>query len=371
VIMQRLFGEFVDVIEWTDSSTDTLVWRFERYRNEIKFGAKLTVREGQAAVFVNEGEIADVFTPGMYELKTANLPILSTLQSWPHGFQSPFKAEVYFFNMRRFPDLKWGTRNPAILRDPEFGPVRLRAFGTYEIRVADPALLLRELVGTDSHFTTDQITDQLRNLIVARFATVLASSGIPVLDLAANYDQLGQFVHGRIAPEFANYGLELTKLLVENVSLPPEVEQAMDRRTSMGVIGDLSRYTQFQAAEAMRAAASNPADGGAGAGIGLGMGMAMAKHFTEGMSGPAAGSGPPAAAASPPPIPGGRSFYVARDGQPDGPFEIAELRQQQRDGRLAAESLVWAEGMAGWEEARAVKDLASLFGSAPPPLPTR
>jgi membrane protease subunit (stomatin/prohibitin family) len=368
VIMQKLFGEFVDVIEWTDSSTDTLVWRFERYNNEIKFGAKLTVREGQTAVFVNEGEIADVFTPGMYELKTANLPILSTLQSWQHGFQSPFKAEVYFFNMRRFPDLKWGTRNPAILRDPEFGPVRLRAFGTYEIRVADPALLLRELVGTDSHFTTDQITDQLRNLIVARFATVLASSGIPVLDLAANYDQLGQFVHGRIAPEFANYGLELTKLLVENVSLPPEVEQAMDRRTSMGVIGDLSRYTQFQAAEAMRAAASNTADGGAGAGIGLGMGMAMAKQLSEGMGGPGTGSGTPSTAA-PPPIPGGRTFYVARDGRPDGPFQIDELRQQQRDGRLTAASLVWTEGMAGWEEAQGVQDLASLFGAIPPPLP--
>ncbi len=368
MIMQKLFGEFVDVIEWTDSSTDTLVWRFERYNNEIKFGAKLTVREGQTAVFVNEGEIADVFTPGMYELKTANLPILSTLQSWQHGFQSPFKAEVYFFNMRRFPDLKWGTRNPAILRDPEFGPVRLRAFGTYEIRVADPALLLRELVGTDSHFTTDQITDQLRNLIVARFATVLASSGIPVLDLAANYDQLGQFVHGRIAPEFANYGLELTKLLVENVSLPPEVEQAMDRRTSMGVIGDLSRYTQFQAAEAMRAAASNTADGGAGAGIGLGMGMAMAKQLSEGMGGPGRGSGTPSTAA-PPPIPGGRTFYVARDGRPDGPFQIDELRQQQRDGRLTAASLVWTEGMPGWEEAQGVQDLASLFGAIPPPLP--
>lgn len=372
MIMQRLFGEFVDVIEWTDSSSDTLVWRFERYNNEIKFGAKLTVREGQAAVFVNEGEIADVFTPGMFELKTANLPILSTLQNWQHGFQSPFKAEVYFFNMRRFPDLKWGTRNPVILRDPEFGPVRLRAFGTYEIRVSDPALLLKEMVGTDSHFTTDQITDQLRNLIVARFATVLASSGIPVMDLAANYDQLGHFVHGRIAPEFANYGLALTRLLVENVSLPVEVEQAMDRRSAMGVIGDLRRYTQFQAAEAMRAAAANPADGGAGAGIGLGLGMAMAKHFAEGLDGPDPGSGRPVpAAVSPPPVPGTRAFYVARDGQPEGPFAMAALREQQREGRLTPTSLVWSEGMTGWEEARAVKDLAPLFGVAPPPLPPR
>ena len=365
MIMEKLFGEFVDVIEWTDRSTDTLAWRFERYNNEIKFGAKLTVREGQTAVFVNEGEIADVFTPGMYELRTANLPILSTLQGWTHGFQSPFKAEVYFFSMRRFSDLKWGTRNPAILRDAEFGPVRLRAFGTYEIRIADPAVLLREVVGTDGHFTLDEITDQLRNLIVARFATILGSSGIPVLDLAANYDQLGQFVHGRIAPEFANYGLELTKLLVENVSLPPEVEAALDRRTSMGVIGDLRKYTQFQAAEAMRAAAANPADGGAATGIGLGMGMAMAKHFAESMGSPA----PASALAAPPPIPRTRAFFVARGGQPDGPFELAGLGQQRSEGRLGPDDLVWAEGMAGWEKAGTVSDLSSLFPPAPPPIP--
>jgi len=369
VIMEKLFGEFVDVIEWTDSSADTLVWRFERYNNEIKYGANLTVREGQSAVFVNEGEIADVFTPGMYELRTANLPILSTLQSWRHGFESPFKAEIYFFNLRRFSDLKWGTRNPAMLRDAEFGPVRLRAFGTYEVRIADPAILLREVVGTDGHFTIDEISDQLRNLIVARFATILASSGIPVLDLAANYDQLGTFVHGRIAPEFANYGLELTKLLVENVSLPPAVEEALDRRSSMGVIGDLRKYTQFQAAEAMRAAASNPAEGGGAAtGIGMGMGMAMAKQIADamvGMAQPAA----PASAAAPPPIPQARSFFVARGGQPDGPFEPGELRQQKRGGTLSADDLVWAEGMGGWEKAGEVADLASLFRSAPPPIP--
>ena len=168
-----------------------MVWRFERQGNEIKYGAKLTVREGQTAVFVNEGEIADIFTPGMYELFTRNLPILSTLQAWPHGFESPFKAEVYFCSTRVFTDLKWGTKNPVIARDAEFGPVRLRAFGTYAIRIKDPAVFLREVVGTDGHFTVDEISDQLRNIIVARFGTIVAGSGIPVLDLAANYDQLG------------------------------------------------------------------------------------------------------------------------------------------------------------------------------------
>ena len=338
-LMDKIFGEFVDVIEWTDDTQDTMVYRFERYGNEIKYGAMLTVRESQAAVLVNEGEIADVFTPGMYELRTPNVPILSTLQNWQRGFESPFKAEVYFFNTKRFTDLKWGTKNPIIARDPEFGPVRLRAFGTYVIRIVDPAVFLREIVGTDGRFTTDEITNQLRNLIVSRFAGVVASSGIPILDLAANYEQLGQFVTGRIAPEFANYGLELSKLLVENVSLPPEVEQALDRRTSMGVVGDLRKYTQFQAAEAMRAAAENPG-GDAGAGVGMGMGMAMARQIGEAIAGEAT-----AAPATPPPIPQERAFHVARDGQPAGPYPISELKRQIEAGELTSSSLVWTQGM--------------------------
>jgi membrane protease subunit (stomatin/prohibitin family) len=283
------------------------------------------------------------------------------LQNWQRGFESPFKAEVYFFNTKRFTDLKWGTKNPIIARDPEFGPVRLRAFGTYVIRIADPATFLREIVGTDGRFTTDEITNQLRNLIVSRFASVIASSGIPVLDLAANYEQLGQFVTGRIAPEFANYGLELTKLLVENVSLPPEVEQALDRRTSMGVVGDLRKYTQFQAAEAMRTAAANPG-GDAGAGVGMGMGMAMAKQIGEAIAGQSSGTAPP-------PIPQGTVFHVARDGRPTGPFSASELKRQVEAGELTASSLVWSPGMSAWASAQSVAELAHLFDVTPPPIP--
>lgn len=364
-LMDKLFGEFVDVIDWLDASPDTLVHRFERHGNEIKFGAKLTVREGQAAVFVNEGEIADVFEPGMYELLTANLPILSTLQAWRHGFESPFKAEVYFFNTTRFNDLKWGTKNPVMIRDVEFGPVRLRAFGSYEFRIIDPSVLLREIVGTDGHFTTDEITNQLRNLIVTRFTAVLGSSGIPVLDLAANNDQLSNFITGRIAPEFTNYGLELTSLLVENISLPKTVEEAMDRRTSMGVIGDLSRYSQFQAAEAMRVAAANPNGGGAATGMGLGMGMAMANQMANAFKGAEQST----AASPPPPIPQQRKFHVAVNGQPTGPFDVPTLGAMANRAELARDSLVWAEGMGGWEPASTVGDLASLFKSVPPPIP--
>jgi membrane protease subunit (stomatin/prohibitin family) len=370
-LTDKLFGEFVDVIEWTDDSNDTMVYRFERYGNEIKHGAKLTVRAGQSAVFVHEGEIADTFEPGMYELKTANLPILSTLQNWRHGFESPFKAEVYFFNTKRFTDLKWGTKNPVMLRDPEFGPVRLRAFGTYTIRVADPAELLQEIVGTDGRFTTDEITNQLRNLIVARFATVLGSSRIPILDLAGNYDQLGTYLTGRIAPEFQNYGLELTKLLVENISLPPNVEEALDRRTSMGIVGDLNKYSQFQAAEAMRIAASNPS-GGAGEGMGLGAGFAMANQIAQAFGGPWGQRGQPEGQASmpaPPPIPDQPAFHVARGGQPAGPFPLDELRRQVQTGELDRTSLVWREGMTGWQQAGSVDQLRSLFAAVPPPIP--
>ncbi len=365
MVWSKLMGEFVDVIEWLDDSPDTMVWRFERHGNEIKYGAKLTVREGQTAVFVNEGEIADVFTPGMYELYTRNLPILSTLQAWPHGFESPFKAEVYFCSTRIFTDLKWGTKNPVILRDPEFGPVRLRAFGTYAIRIKDPAVFLREVVGTDGHFTVDEISDQLRNLIVTRFGTVLAGSGIPTLDLAANSEQLGSFVAGRIAPEFANLGLELTTLLVENVSLPPEVEQALDRRTSMGIVGDLSRYTQFQAAEAMRAAAQNP--GAAGAGIGVIVGQALGAQA----AGPWGTRAPETAAAPPPPAPPppARLWHVAEAGKAAGPFPIEELARRAAAGTLGRDTLVWTPGMAGWTVAGQVEEVARLLATAPPPLP--
>jgi membrane protease subunit (stomatin/prohibitin family) len=365
MIWDRLMGQFVDVIEWLDDSPDTMVWRFERQGNEIKHGAKLTVREGQMAVFVNEGEIADVFGPGMYELYTRNLPILSTLQAWPHGFNSPFKAEVYFCSTRIFTDLKWGTKNPVIVRDPEFGPVRLRAFGTYAIRIKDPGVFIREVVGTDGHFTVDEISDQLRNTIVARFATIVASSGIPLLDLAASYDQLGQFVLGRIAPEFTNYGLELTTMLVENVSLPAEVEQALDRRTSMGVVGDLSKYAQFQAAEAMRAAAANP--GGAGQAIGMMVGMGLGQQASASPWGPRPSE--PQAAPPPPPPPPTPVWHVAVDGRAEGPFSLTQLRERAEAGALTRTSLVWTQGMASWQPAGEVQDLAPLFAAVPPPIP--
>ena len=359
-IFDKLRGELIDIIQWLDDSNDTMVCRFERYNNEIKYGAKLVVREGQSAVFENEGRIADVFGPGTYTLETQNMPVLATLKGWKYGFESPFKVEVYFCSMRAFTDLKWGTKNPLMLRDQEFGPVRLRAFGTYVVRIADPAAFIRTIVGTDGLFTTGEVADQLRNMIVARFSNILGGANIPILDLAGNYDQLGKFLSDRISPEFAQYGLELSQFLVENISLPPEVEAALDKRTSMGVIGDLNKYTQFQTAEALRDAAKNPG-GAAGAGVGLGLGVGMAQQMAAQMTG---------AANIAPPLPGSTvQFHVALDGKQAGPFDQNVLRQMAGDGRLTRETLVWRGGMANWTPAGQVAEIAGLFSPTPPPLP--
>ncbi|MFH2095759.1 MAG: SPFH domain-containing protein, partial [Bacteroidota bacterium] len=208
-LLNKLKGEFLDIVEWLDPTNNTIVHRFERYHNEIKMGAKLTVRESQVAAFINEGQLADVFPPGMYSLSTSNMPILSTLKGWKYGFNSPFKAEVYFVNTKKFTDQKWGTPNPIMLRDPEFGPIRIRAFGTYEFRVKDAAIFIKEIVGTDGDFTTEEVTNQLRNIILARFTDAIGEAKIPVLDMASNYDEVSKFVHEKIGGEYGDYGLEL------------------------------------------------------------------------------------------------------------------------------------------------------------------
>jgi len=354
-LFSRLFHEFIDVIEWTDDTSNTMVYRFERYGNEIKYGAKLIVRESQFAVFVNEGEVADVLGPGTYELETKNLPILTTLQNWHHGFQSPFKAEVYFCNARRFTDLKWGTKHPLMLRDSEFGGLRIRAFGTYGVRITDSLKFIREIVGTEGVFTTEEISGQLRNLITSRFATIIGGSNIPVLDMAANYDQLGEFLTRRIAPEFGEYGLELTRILVENISLPPAVSEALDKRTSMGMTGNLDRYLQYQTGSAMEAAAANPG-GGASDGIGMGVGLAMANRMNESV-----GYGN----SSPPPLPtGATTFHIAVNGEAKGPFTIDALRQQVGTGALTSDTLVWSADMSSWTPAKDVDALQTVLSSS-------
>jgi len=370
-IFDFLSGQFIDVIHWVDDTRDTMVWRFEREGHEIKYGAKLTVREGQAAVFVHEGQLADVFTPGLYMLETNNMPILTSLQHWDHGFQSPFKSEIYFVNTTRFQDLKWGTKNPIMCRDPEFGPVRLRSYGTYTIRVTDPAKFMTEIVGTDGEFTMDEISFQIRNIIVSQFSAAIAASGIPVLDMAANTPDLGKGLAAEVAPALANYGLSMPELYIENISLPPAVEAALDKRTSMGLAGDLGKFTQYSAAEAMTAAASNPS-GGMGAGLGMGMGMAMAQMANQGPWGarPTQAAQPAAAAPPPPPPPPiEKVWHVAKDGATTGPFSRAAIGRMVTDGTLKRETLVWTAGQDGWQKAMDIADLSTLFTILPPPLP--
>ncbi|WP_439154769.1 SPFH domain-containing protein [Yoonia sp.] len=365
-IFDFLNGQFIDVIHWTDNTRDTMVWRFEREGHEIKYGAKLTVREGQAAVFVHEGQLADVFTPGLYLLETNNLPIMTSLQHWDHGFQSPFKSEIYFVNTTRFSNLKWGTKNPIMLRDPEFGPTRLRAYGTYTVKVADPALFLREIVGTDGEFTMDEISYQIRNIIVQEFSRVLAASGIPALDMAANTADLGKLVATAIDPVMHQYGLSIPELYIENISLPPAVEAALDKRTSMGLAGDLGKFTQYSAAEAMTAAANNPAGGGMAAGLGAGMGMAMAGQMAH--PGPW-GAAPAVAAPPPPPPPVEHVWHIALGGEVSGPFSKAAMGRKVTEGALHRDSMVWTQGQDGWMRAEDVTELAHLFTVMPPPPP--
>ncbi|MFI6476904.1 SPFH domain-containing protein [Nonomuraea sp. NPDC050663] len=327
-------GEFIDIIEWLDDSRDTIVWRFPRHDNEIKNGARLVVRESQTAVFVNEGRVADVFPPGTHTLATRNLPILSTLQGWKHGFDSPFKAEVYFVSTRQFTDLKWGTQNPIMVRDPEFGPVRLRAFGSYSARVTDPATFLAELAGTDARFRTEEVEGFLRGQIVSRIAATLA--GVPALDLAVRQSELGELLGRTVDEQLADVGVSVPALFIANVTFPPEVEAALDKRASMGVLGDLGRYTQYQTANALGTA------GAVSEGVGLGMGIAAAQQMVN----------------RPPALPQ-EQWFVGRDGQQLGPFTRDALPA------LTPDTLVWKAGMPQWLPASQVPEL----GLTPPPLP--
>lgn len=373
-------GELINVIEWTDDTRDTMVWRFETRGHKINYGAKLTVREGQAAVFVHEGQIADVFGPGLWMLETNNMPVLTTLQHWDHGFQSPFKSEIYYVNTTRFNDQKWGTKNPIIARDPEFGPVRIRAYGTYSMRVTDPSRFISEIVGTDGEFTADEISFQIRNVIVQEFSRSIAGSGLPVLDMAANTDQLGALVAKAIAPTVEQYGLNIPEFYIENVSLPEEVEKMLDKRTSMGIVGDLDRFSQYAASEALIRAGEQPG-GGLGAGVGAGLGAGMGAAMGAGMAGQFSRSGPwgqaqgtPAQTqAAPPPLPGAAAteklWHIATNGEADGPYGRADLGRLARDGSFTRDTLVWTAGLEGWQKAGDVAELAQLFTVMPPPPP--
>ena len=369
-LWDKIKGELIDIVQWLDDTNDTMVYRFERHGNEIKYNSKLVVREGQMAAFINEGQLADVFAPGTYTLETKNLPLLATLQGWKYGFESPFKAEVYFCSTRQFTNLKWGTPGPCTMRDPEFGAVRVTAFGIYSIKIKDPAVFIREIVGTEGVFTTDSIEDNLRGKIGTRIKEVMPDAGIPVIDLESKVVQLGETLKNRIAPAFEALGLELSEVQVQDVGLPEELERAIDKAGAMRAIGSMETYTRYETAGAIRDAANNPG-GLAAAGVGAGMGFGMGSQMAGTMGGLFTGQVPPQSASAGDMVsqPPRTLFFVAINGQQSGPFDMPAMQHMVQSGQINRESLVWKQGMVSWDAAGNQPDLDILFIAVPPPLP--
>ena len=287
-LFKFLKGEFIEVIHWEDDSQDTMVYKFPiEGKQQIKEGAQLIVRPSQVAIFVYEGQIADVYEPGKYALVTDTMPILTSLSNWKHLFENHFKTDVYFVNTKQFTNQKWGTTNPIMMRDSDFGMLRLRGFGVYAFRVGDPVIFLKEVFGSNRFYTVDKITEHLKSLIISSTSDVIAESQIAAMDLSTQYDEIGQMAMARIMERFEIFGLTISDFIIENLSLPESVEQAIDKRTQMGALGDLNQYMKFQSAEAIRDAAQNTGGGMASMGAGLGAGMGIGNMMKEAMSTPA------------------------------------------------------------------------------------
>jgi excisionase family DNA binding protein len=314
-LMDYLKTQFLEIIEWQDDSRDTISFRYPDMDKEIKNGAQLIVRESQAAQFVYLGQFGDTFGPGKHTLTTDNIPILSTLKGWKYGLHSPFKADVYYVNTRLFTGNKWGTANPIMMRDPDLGVVRVRAYGTFDFHVVDPKLFLKEVAGTDDHFRLDEFSDTMRSRIVSVFSEAVASAKVPVFDLASRYQELGEALRPLINPAVTSkYGLEIPSFIVENVSVPPEVEQSIDKRSSMSAIGNLNDYVKFQMAESMtKGEGGGMANSAAQLGAGLAMGQQMMAAMNAGQ-----GTPPAAPAGAVPPVLSGTPELL-------GPADVAKV----------------------------------------------
>ncbi|GAB2529632.1 SPFH domain-containing protein [Nocardia heshunensis] len=376
-LFDMIRGEFVDIIEWLDDTRSTLAWRFPRYDNEIKNGAELIVREGQQAVFVYRGQLADKYGPGHYTLTTENMPIMSTLQGWRHGFNSPFRSEVYFINTRAVTDMRWGTPQPITVRDPDFRMVQIRANGTANVRVTDIEVFLRQMIGTNAEVDADTLSEQLRANVALGFSDMIMASGLGAIDLQGRQVELSDKLREFVGQRLSGFGIGVEGVTM-TISLPEEIQQAMTRGVARGVEAggfmnnvDLGRYQQMQAADAMLAAAQNPG-GGMGAAMQAGMGVVlggqMAGQMQGGFAQPQQQAAPAPQQAAPPPLPGQQQFHFDNGGQAVGPFPIDQLRQYVSAGNLTRDTNVWCEGMAGWQPAATVPALASLFAT-PPPLP--
>jgi len=367
-IKEKLRNEFIDIIEWMDYTDDTICHRFERYQNEIKNNAKLIVREGQVAVFINEGQLADVFEPGTYTLSTQNLPILTTLKGWKYGFDSPFKAEVYFVNTHLFTDEKWGTKNPITLNDERYGLVEIRAFGTYAYRINDAGKFIVDIVGTDNNFTNFEINEHLKSLIATRFTDTVGEANLPIELYAANTTELSETCKEVMQPEFGSVGISLEKFFIENVSMPEDLKKEIFEYSRLDKL-DLDKLTKFKTAKAIEAAALN--DGGtAGAGMGMGMGFVLAQQMGGLMSPQMGGQQIQQAAAIPPPMPAAIMYFYSVNGNQAGPANLEQLKGLFANRTINKDSLIWKQGMASWTALNEVEELKSfLGGNTPPPLP--
>jgi membrane protease subunit (stomatin/prohibitin family) len=361
-IWKSVKGEFIDIVQWLFEDGETLAHRFERHDNEIKMGAKLVVREGQTAVFINEGQMADVFTPGTYTLSTQNMPILSTLKGWKYMFDSPFKAEVYFINTVVFANRKWGTSNPVMLRDSELGVVRIRAFGMLSWRISDVKTFYQSFVGTKSTVHGEDLDPQIKGLVVSALSDALGEAKIAAFDLAAKYLEIGDDVRATLIPKLSQFGIECQQFIVENISLPPEVEKLIDKRTGMGVIGNTAAYLQFNVADKAGEALVQPG-GMAGTFAGVGAGLALGQQVVQGIGGVAS-----PASNVPPPLPG-LALHVSVGGKSQGPFDEAGLKLLMAQGQLQRDTLVWKPGSPAWAKAETLAEIAGLLAQMPPPLP--
>lgn len=375
-ILDKLRGELIDIVEWIEDDDLTIAYRFERYGNEIKNGAQLTVREGQTAVFVNEGQLADVFESGMYELTTRNLPILSTLKGWKYGFESPFKAEIIFVSSRIITGFGWGTPSPFRLRDPEYGILETTARGHFSFHVIDPGNFIKNVVGTDGEFTKDEIRDRLRKKFVTEAISAIAESGKSFYQIAGQYHELSLQLKKRVEVAFFDhYGIALDDTSIQSIDLSERSVQKVESRDEvMFHDGRITNYERRARADAMVGMANNPGGGGMGAqAMGMGMGLAMANQMNQAIGGVPSGQAPPDPAATPPPPPS-VSFYVLVNGQQVGPVDQAAVSQMIQQGAVAPQTLVWKPGMDEWAQASEVAEVAMLItarasGSAPPPPP--
>ncbi|WP_313112710.1 SPFH domain-containing protein [Aequorivita sediminis] len=369
-IKEKLSNEFIDIIEWLDYTDDTICHRFERYQNEIKNNAKLIVREGQTAVFINEGQLADVFKPGTYTLNTENLPILTTLKGWKYGFNSPFKAEVYFVNTHLFTDEKWGTKNPITLSDERFGLVEIRAFGTYAFKINDPGKFIIDIVGTDNNFTNFEINEHLKSLIATRFTDTVGKANLPIELYAANTTELSETCKEVMQPEFNSVGIALEKFFIENVSMPEDLKKEIFEYSRIDKL-DLDKLTKFKTAKAIEAAAANEG-GTAGAGMGMGMGFVLAQQMGR-MMNPQMGQQQvqqQQGGGMPSPMPTAVQYFYALNGAQAGPASIEQLKGLFANRTINKDTLIWKAGLSEWTKLQEVEELKSfLGGNTPPPLP--